>query len=202
MATIIAGRFTQQDQVEQASAQLAQAGFQEDLLSSFFVTPPGQHDRYEMGGDHAISTGAEHSPHGIVVGAATGGTIGAVAGIAASPLLGPVGVAAGALVGAHVGSLVGSLSNMDEADQEPERVRHAGMMLAVATGNEDELRRAIELLLSCGAVDIERAEGSIVDGDWVDFDPLVAPALVEQPDAQLLPTASAPQNQAGHHQSP
>jgi hypothetical protein len=197
MATIIAGRFAQQDQVEQAAAQLVQAGFNEDLLSSFFVTPPGQHDRYEMGGDHAISTGAEHSPHGTAVGAATGGTIGAVAGIAASPVLGPVGVAAGALVGAHVGSLVGSLSNMDEAEQEPERVRHAGMLLAVATVNEDEQSRAIELLRACGAVDIERSEGSIVDGDWVDFDPLLAPTLVDQPIEQPLSQAAAPQDRVG-----
>jgi hypothetical protein len=189
MATIIAGRFAQQEQVELAFEQLEQAGFTDERISSFFVTPPGQHDRYPIGGDHDISTGAEHSPEGTALGLFAGGTAGAVAGMAATPLLGPVGLMAGALVGAHVGSLVGSLSKMDEVEQETELVRHAGLLLAVATQSDDEQTRVIELLRSCGAIDIERAEGSIADGDWTDFDPLIAPALVDQVIAQPLPPA-------------
>jgi hypothetical protein len=200
MATIIAGRFAQQDQVEQAFEQLVQAGFAEERISSFFVNPPGQHDLHPGGGDHTLSTGAEHSPEGTTLGVAAGGTAGAVAGVAAAPFLGPVGVAAGALVGAHVGSLVGSLSKMDEAD-ESAPVRHAGLLLAIAADGGDEQARAIDLLRSCGAVDIERAEGSIVDGDWVDFDPLAAPMLVDQPIQQPLPHTSAMQNQAGQQSS-
>jgi hypothetical protein len=190
MATIIAGRFAQQDVLEQAAERLQQAGFADERISSFFVTPPGQHDKYPIGGDHDVSTGAEHSTQGTVLGAATGGTVGAVAGIAATPLLGPVGLVAGALVGAHVGSLVGSMSKMDEFDEEPERVRHAGLMLAVSTQDADEEARVAELLCSSGALDVERNEGSIVDGDWIDFDPLIAPTLVCQPEAQQPPPAA------------
>jgi hypothetical protein len=32
-----------------------------------------------------------------------------------------------------------------------------------------------------GAVDIERAEGEWRDGDWVDFNPIAAPRLVDVP---------------------
>jgi len=37
----------------------------------------------------------------------------------------------------------------------------------------------VELLQRMGATDIERAEGIWRNGDWVDFDPLAPPQLVE-----------------------
>lgn len=32
-------------------------------------------------------------------------------------------------------------------------------------------RRAVDLLRARGATDIERTEGRLVDGQWIDFDP-------------------------------
>ena len=40
-------------------------------------------------------------------------------------------------------------------------------------------RRVIETLHTEGAKDIEQADGAWHDGDWVDFDPVAAPRLVQ-----------------------
>ena len=46
------------------------------------------------------------------------------------------------------------------------------MMLAVATPNATAETRALEVLRSAGATDIERSAGTIVGGAWTDFNPL------------------------------
>jgi len=180
MATIIAGLFIEQDEVQAAVAALEQAGFAGDHISAFYNSPPGRHGDLPLGGDHPISPGAEESPKGIAGGAATGGAAGVAAGVATTPFLGPVGPVLGGLVGAHVGSLVGSMSQMDEGDETPP-VRQSGMMVAVETAGGEEEARAIEVLRLHGATDIERAQGHIADGDWQDFNPTSTPALVERP---------------------
>ena len=50
MTTIISGNFQQQDQAQQAMAELQRAGFAIDQTTTFFVNPPGQHDRFPVGG--------------------------------------------------------------------------------------------------------------------------------------------------------
>jgi hypothetical protein len=92
-------------------------------------------------------------------------------------VLGPVAPVTGALVGAYAGTLIGSMSKTKEAQDIPD-VRQAGMLVAVAVDNADAEQRALDALLRCGAFDLERAEGQIVDGDWVDFDPLSEPAYI------------------------
>ena len=52
------------------------------------------------------------------------------------------------------------------------------MLVAVALDDPAQEGRALEVLRDLGAHHIERAEGSIVDGDWVDFDPLSVPAII------------------------
>ncbi|HEY0844768.1 MAG TPA: hypothetical protein VGE12_05345 [Noviherbaspirillum sp.] len=184
MTTIIAGRMQQQSAVEDTMEELERAGFVRDRLASFYVNPPGQHDAYPIGGDHAVSRGAHETDKGAAAGVAAGAAV----GLAAAPFLGPVGVATGSLVGAHVGGLVGGLSKMKDRGETGEHgedadnavpPRKAGLMLAVAVGDSDQAEQAIRILRSLGATDIERAEGSIENGDWVDFDPLSTPALVE-----------------------
>jgi hypothetical protein len=174
MTTIIAGRLEQQSQVQDAIDALRDAGFAEEQITSFYVNPPGQHDQYPLGGDHDKSTGAKHSDRGV----AGGGAIGAAVGVATTPLLGPAGAAAGALVGAHIGSLVGSMSQMDEAEQSLP-IRHSGMFVAVCVPEYEEEGHAVEVLRSVGALDLERADGAIIDGDWNDFDPTSAPIFVD-----------------------
>jgi hypothetical protein len=58
-------------------------------------------------------------------------------------------------------------------------------MVAVAADDESLRERAIELLRAMGAYDIEQAEGTIRDGDWVDFDPVASPALVDVGNAPI-----------------
>ena len=183
MSHIIAGYLQLQDDIARARAALLAAGFPDDHISAFYVNQPGQHDLYPIGGDRAESPGAKETPEGVSTGMAVGGAVGAALGAATAIVTGPAGPVTGALVGAHVGSLY-SLSSMkargesEEGGENRERVRQAGMLIAVALSGEDELPRALDVLRSLGAARIEQAEGNIVDGDWRDFDPLAAPRLL------------------------
>ena len=192
MSTIIAGRFQQQTQIEHTIEELVRAGFARDRISTFYVNPPGQHDSYPIGGDHAVSAGAHESDKGIAIGTASGAAVGA----AAASFLGPVGTVTGGLLGAHVGNLVGSLSQMKERGETGEHgedadnaapIRHSGLLLAVAVGDQDNEDQAANLLRSLGAVELERAEGTIEDGDWTDFDPSATPHPLQRTPQQTRP---------------
>lgn len=183
MSTIVAGHFQLQDEIDLARRELLNAGFPEDRISGFFVNQPGQHDLTPIGGDNILSPGAKETPVGVVEGAATGGAVGLAVGAATSVVTGPLGPIVGGLVGAHVGSLF-SFSKMKEAGEnelggENEVVqRPPGMLIAVASADAGEGDRALEVLRRLGAHHIEIAEGTIEGGDWVDFDPLSCPKLV------------------------
>ncbi len=192
MTSIIAGRFQLQTEVEDAIEELQRAGFAREGISAFYVNPPGQHHTFPIGGDRAESPGAKESGKGVAAGAAAG----AAAGLAAAPFLGPVGAVTGSLVGAHVGGLVGGLSQMKERGETGEHaedvenaapIRKAGMMIAVATGDHDQEGCAINVLRSLGAADIERAQGTIENGDWRDFNPVSSPELIEPSPDQPRP---------------
>lgn len=176
MTTIIAGHFQLQDEIADARIALLNAGFAADRISSFYVNPPGQHDMYELGGDHDKSPGAKESDEGVVQGGAVGAVAGAVVGSAAIPLAGPAGPVVGALVGAHVGSLF-SLHKMkdageaEEGGQNLQAPRKSGMMIAVAVAGPEQEQQALTVLRQLGAHDVERADGSITGGDWRDFNP-------------------------------
>lgn len=181
MENIIAGRLQQQEQVQQAIDQLIDAGFTENKISSFYVNPAGQHDLYPIGGDRDESPGAKETETGIAVGVTAGGAIGASVGVAGIPVAGPVAPVIGGLVGAYVGSLIGSLSEMKEVGESeiggenavPQR--KAGMVVAVSAPDAEKENSAIAILKSLGADQIEHAQGTIVDGDWQDFNPLAVP---------------------------
>ena len=183
MSTIVAGHFQLLDEAEQARQELVRAGFADDRISKFFLNQPGQHNVTSIGGDHALSPGAKETPEGVVEGAAAGGAIGLAVGAVTSVVTGPAGPVVGALVGAHVGSLF-SLSKMKDAGEgeagggnqiEP---RKAGMMVAVAFDGAEDEARALDVLRGLGAHHLERAAGTIVNGDWADFDPNSLPVLI------------------------
>lgn len=183
MATIIAGRFEQQSQVQQVISELVRSGFDRDQVSSFYVTPAGQHGNFPLGGDEHKSPGMDHDTTGVGAGWAAGGAVGAAIGAATTPLTGPLGAVTGAFVGAHIAAVGGALSQADddgedEAHGQP-HIRHAGMMVAVSVPEGGDTGKAIEALRAIGAADIERREGTIVNGDWVDFDPVAPPSLIE-----------------------
>jgi hypothetical protein len=182
MSTIIAGHVETQPQLQEVIGELQRAGFSPEQIASFYVNPPGQHDRYPIGGDFERSPGAEDTGKGAAAGVAAG----AAAGLAASPAIGPLGP----LVGGYVGGLVGSLMETKDGDQDtplnaPPHEHRSGLMVAVAADDESLRARAIELLRAIGAYDIEIAEGIISDGDWVDFDPVASPNLIDVGEAPV-----------------
>lgn len=185
MATIIAGRFAQQHEVEEMVAHLAEQGFAHDKISTFYLNPRGRHATYPIGGDEDKSPGAEKTD----VGVATGAAAGAAVGVAVSPLLGPVGPIAGGGLGGYLGGLVGGLSTLKERGdtgdgEDPDNalpIRHSGMFVAVEVADDAAQDLAVQALASCGALDIEMAEGHINDADWADFDPSLAPRFCTHP---------------------
>jgi hypothetical protein len=190
MSTIIAGRFEQQTQAQDAVSELVNAGFRSDQVSTFYVNPAGRHDTYPIGGDRNDSPGSDDTGKGMSAGMAPGAAIGAVIGAVTTPLTGPLGAVTGALVGAHIGSLPGSLGSTDHSGAEDPNVlphRRSGMMVAVTLPEVDWQGKAVEIFKSLGADDIERTEGTIANGDWQDFDP-VSPVRL------LVPPISSSQN--------
>ncbi|MBC7414533.1 MAG: hypothetical protein H7327_06325 [Herminiimonas sp.] len=193
MFNIIAGRFKEQDQATRALDALVDAGFAAERICSFYLNPPGQHNLYSVGGDRDESPGAHEAGTGIAAGAVTGGAVGAGVGMLGAPVFGPVGPAVGALVGAHVGGLIGSLTQMKEKGEQEDasaddsrgdvvdnelQQRESGLMVAVSTDSGSSQNDAVSVLRKLGAQDIEHAQGTIVNGDWEDFDPLLPPQLL------------------------
>lgn len=191
MARIIAARVETQERGEKIIDALRKQQFDETQV--FYVNPPGQHATHPLGGDMDADPGTQAAPEGQAGGATAGAAVGAVVGAvasAAAPLVAPAVVAAMAGVGAHVGGLAGAMKRTRDADDEGEATqredpgpealdtRRGGLMVAVHLGDADEAP-VVELLQRMGASDIERAEGTWRNGDWVDFDPLAPPQLVE-----------------------
>lgn len=190
MTTVIAGRFIQHDQAENASVQLMRSGFSAQDMSLFFVNPQGQHDIHPVGGDEDESPGTHHASGGAVAGAAGGVGVGALVGAVTLPVLGPGGPLLGAAVGAYTGSLVGALNTMKKNEEQQEvtgetaqseedagisasdekHPRKSGVVLAVAVSTPEQRANAIEIL-SVSAQEVEEAEGVLQNGQWVDFDP-------------------------------
>ena len=52
------------------------------------------------------------------------------------------------------------------------------MLVAVAVEDEPQSLQVIRLLQGVDGSDLERAEGNIRAGDWIDFDPLSQPQPV------------------------
>ena len=199
MTPIIAGRCETQTETEHAVNALKREGFTEQDITMFYVNPPGQHGTFPIGGDREVSPGAVHAHSGAIKGAAVGTAVGLGAGLAVAPLAGPAPAIVGASAGAYAGSLVGALGKTEEKpardEIEPEAesisphpvaelvrpVRAAGMMVAVRAPEFARRVAAANALRAAGARDIERADGTWRDGQWVNFDPLKPPLLVDLP---------------------
>jgi len=177
MAQIVAGRFNDQTGAEAVLRALPGEGFQRSEFASFFVTPPGQHATFPVGGDAYSDEGARDAGGGAMRGVLIGGAIGLAAGIAAYFVFNQlITILAGVGVGAYVGSLLGGLAktragNRYRATQEHPVERPSGPMVAIRVDGPATEQRAMDTLRRYGAQDIERTEGEWVGGDWKDFDP-------------------------------
>ena len=176
MDRIIAGRFQTKDGADAVAASIAQYIDTTDICI-FHNNPPGQHDAFVVGGDEDEDPGAEGADQSA---ASTAVAAGLAAG-AIGALGGPVVALAAAATGAYVGSLGGAmhgLGNHDDKPHAPKR-RPGGVMLAVRIAKPVNEKRVIAALRAGRAADIEQAQGEWRDGDWVDFNPVAAPRLVE-----------------------
>ena len=189
MKTLIVGHYGQQTDADNAARELLRAGFPAAELGLFYFNPQGQHATYPIGGDENESPGTHDAKGGAVRGAVGGVGAGTLVGAATIPVLGPAAPLFGAAIGAYAGSLVGALKNMEESAEDasppPERAaraaaadtRKAGIMLAVAVETADERQTAVEVL-GAQADELEEAQGTLQNGDWVDFDPLAPRKLI------------------------
>ena len=95
---------------------------------------------------------------------------------------GPVVALAAAATGAYVGSMAGAMAGLgpdeDKKPHAPER-RPGGVILAVRIADPASETRVIASLRTNGAADIEQAQGEWRDGDWIDFNPVAKPRLVD-----------------------
>jgi outer membrane lipoprotein SlyB len=188
MARIIAGRFETQAQADAVLAALSRAGFQKQDYTCFYLTPPGQHGAYPIGGDAHHDEGTKESGKKAITGAAIGSVTGLALGTATGAALGEPGfTAAGALAGAGIGGYVGSLAggltgarsgHPAEATKDEPVERPSGIMVAVRV-DEGRQRETIRVLRAEGALEIERAEGEWRDGAWADFDPRRIPRTID-----------------------
>lgn len=173
MQNIIAGRFQTQEEVQLAKASLTDIVSENDICV-FFNNQPGAHDSErdaESSGDHGAGKGA-------AIGAASGGL---VAGTIATLAGGPVAGAVAAAVGAYTGSLAGAGEGLPEEGESTNNApppRSAGMIIAVRIGRANDAQKIIQCLRQFGAADIEKAEGTWENGNWVDFDPVSSPQLI------------------------
>lgn len=91
MSRIVAARFDTFDEAQAATRALRSNLIVPDEVDVMYVTPPGQHAQFPVGGDELADKGARKSTMGAVAGAVVGGGAGAVVGASVvAPVAGPV----------------------------------------------------------------------------------------------------------------
>ncbi len=186
MVMIIAGGFRAQAHADEAVARLLRAGVARADVHCLSLNPPGQHDVESPSlakSDTPSETNPEESPPregaaGAAKGAAIGGAVGLGIGVAATPVAGPAGAIAGTGVGAYVGSLIGALSRLEGPANEPD-IRRAGVLVAVRVAPASSRQQVEQIFQDTHARQVELAEGTWQDGQWVDFDPESEPVVIE-----------------------
>lgn len=189
MQTILAGRVETQERAERLMAELRERGVALADMQAFYVTPPGQHAKFPIGGDQYADEAARDAPKGQAAGAAMGAAAGLVAGgvaAAAVPPLAPVIVAGVTGVGALAGSIAGAVSasrtprEMGQGDDTDDpHAREGGLMLAVRVTPATE-SAILEAMDAAGVQGIEKTRGEWRDGHWVDFNPTDPPQKLDR----------------------
>jgi hypothetical protein len=177
MSIIIAGRFPNITPAEEAMRELRASGIPAEDICHFHNGPPGMHGAHPLGGDEDADPTARDAQDNTAAVAAVAGVGG---GIVGATVAGPIGAVAGAGVGAYTGALIGALTGAETHPRDGVLRRQAGLMVAVRVDEFDRDEDIIGTLRRHGAEDIEKTAGMWRDGDWVDFDPVAAPRLVEE----------------------
>ncbi len=154
---------TTRSQADQIVDQLKSASFSNNDISALFADKDTNRDFA-----HEKNTKA---PEGAVTGASTGGvvggTLGWIAGIGALaiPGVGPfiaagpiIAALSGAAIGAAVGGIAGGLIGLGipeiEAKRYEGKLKEGNILISVHTENSDEISRAKDIFIKCGAHDI------------------------------------------------
>ena len=186
MQTILAGRIDTQERAQQLLAKLRERGVALSDMQTYYLTPPGQHAQFPIGGDQYADADTKDAPKTQAKGAAVGAAAGLVAGGVAAlvvPPLAPVIIAGVTGVGALAGSVAGAVSGMDSAEESEQdgspESREGGLMVAVRVTptTESAVRETLE---AAGAEDIERASGEWRNGHWADLNPTEPPQLIDK----------------------
>lgn len=189
MSLIIAARFETFDQAGAAARRLFELGYDEADMHTFYVTQPGAHARYPIGGDQHADPDARGAQWGAIAGAGLLGLLVACAGgFVAARVFGSIWVVLGAAgVGAYLGAFGGALwisgrhkrlaAGRAQPGTDHPAIRYSGVLLALRV---DPVRQveAADVLKQAGGMDLERANGRWERGQWQDFDPLTPPDRV------------------------
>ena len=176
MSRIVAGRFDNSIDADAALGELPRAGFRSGEFESFYVSPPGQHDKHPLGGDAHSDAGTRRSGWGAALGAAIGAGAGLAVGTLVSGRYGVWVILLAAGFAAYLGSLVGGMvqargARREEGTQEHPAEPAAGRMIAINVDRPEMQTRAVELLRRHHARDIGGTQGEWRNGSWKDFDP-------------------------------
>lgn len=180
MTMIVSGTFVTFEDAAQAVARLRLTGADAGAMAQFYRSPDGQHvppGEVSSSPDPGEARGAGT---GAATGAGVGATVGVATGLLAATAAGPLGAALGAALGAYAGSLPGALggAGQGEASQPPTPHRYGGPVVALAISGPEAERAVRQILADAGARQVEVAEGRLVNGEWVDYDPASVPNLV------------------------
>ncbi len=177
MSLIVAGRFSTFGEAERVARKFLSQGFAHQNVSVFFVTPPGQHAQYPIGGDQYADPGAQLAARGAARWMGGGAAVGAFVGAVLYLTLWrywfiPIVCLS---VGTYIGSLIGALRRTRKQTAPPmHHGRDTGVMLA-AHVTEENVAEAVQILKKSGAADVEKAIGTWEEGRWKDFDPCAVP---------------------------
>src|SRR5262245_4778029 len=192
MTQIVAAESDDFTAADAAVDALRRQGFPPSHLTKFFLSAPGQHAQYPVGGDTLADPGSEGAAPAAVKGAVVGSATGVALGIAAAAIAGPAAAVAaaagGAAAGAYTGALVGAAQELGGDDKDKQReagedkvhaeapkARPAGVVVAVSVPTPDERERATSIFWRHRANSIELAEGTWNNGTWQDFNPQSIP---------------------------
>jgi hypothetical protein len=192
MTQIVAAEFDDFAAANAAVDALRGQGFPSSHLTKFFLTAPGQHAQYPLGGDTLADPGSEGAAPAAVKGAAVGSATGLALGLAAAAVAAAAG---GIAAGAYAGSLAGAAQELggegkdkqteggtdDDAHAKAPKARPAGVVVAVNVPTPDERERATSIFWRHRANSIELAEGTWNNGTWQDFNPQSIPHWRKSP---------------------
>jgi predicted lipid-binding transport protein (Tim44 family) len=173
MALIIAGRFLTFQKAESTARKFFSNGFTRQNVSVFFVTPPGQHAKYPIGGDHYADPAAQPSGRGALLGISGGALTGLFVGTISYMSLNRFWLVPvmSTLLGAYIGSLICSLARMRKrAPRYRQQDAYGSGVVLAAQVTEQSAQLAVCLLKENGAAEVEKVSGIWQNGQWQDFD--------------------------------